>query len=147
MMRMVLDLNRNKLDAFRGDGVTCFTCRRGQTNASRLPTLPLAVSGHEPGPGKDAKAAEALPAADEVLNRYVEAVGGRAAVAKLKTRVMRGTREASQGRSWAPEITVKEPDKFLMVVSVPPWQGRSQLRSAEFQRTRQPMCVQTAEHA
>jgi hypothetical protein len=119
MMRMVLDLNKNNLDAFRGSGVTCFTCHRGQTDAVRLPALPLTVSGHEDGPAKDAKVVETLPSADEVLNRYVEAVGGRGAVAKLKTRVMRGMREASQGRSWPLEITVKEPDKYLMVVNIP----------------------------
>jgi hypothetical protein len=119
MMRMVLELNKNNLAAFRDSGVTCFTCHRGQADAARMPPLPLAVSGHEEGPGKDAKVMEALPPADEVLNRYVDAVGGRAAVAKLKTRVMRGTREASQGRSWPMEITVKEPDKYLMVVNIP----------------------------
>jgi hypothetical protein len=119
MMRMVLEMNRNNLEAFRGSGVTCFTCHRGQTSVARLPSLPLAVSGHEEGPARDAKVAEALPSADEVLSRYVEAVGGRAAIAKLKTRVMRGTREASQGRSWPMEITVKEPDKYLMVIQVP----------------------------
>ncbi len=119
MMRMVLELNKNNLEAFRGSGVTCFTCHRGQTSAARLPSLPLAVSGHEDGPGKDAKLVEALPSAGEVLNRYVEAVGGRAAIDRLKTRVMLGTREASQGRSWPMEITVKEPDKYLMVVQVP----------------------------
>jgi hypothetical protein len=119
MMRMVLDINKNNLAAFRGSGITCFTCHRGQTNAVRLPSLPLAVSGHEEGPGRDAKVVETLPSADEVLNRYVEAVGGRAAIAKLKSRVMRGTREATQGRSWPLEITFKEPDKYLMAIQVP----------------------------
>jgi len=119
MMRMVLDINKNNLDAFRGSGITCFTCHRGQTEAARLPSLPLAVSGHEDGSAKDAKAVETLPSTDQVLNRYVEAVGGRAAIAKLKTRVVRGTREASQGRSWPLEITVKEPDKYLMVIKIP----------------------------
>lgn len=128
MMRMVLELNRNNFAAFRGSGVTCFTCHRGQTNAERLPSMPLAVSGHEDGPAKDAKVVEALPSADEVLNRYVEAVGGRAAIAKLKSRVMRGTREASQGRSWPMEITVEEPDKYLMVIQVPQ-QGEIRLGS------------------
>jgi hypothetical protein len=119
MMRMVMEVNKNNLDAFRGSGVTCFTCHRGQTDAARLPTLPLAISGHEEGLTKDSKVAPTLPSADEVLNRYDEAVGGRAAIARLKTRVMRGTREASQGRSWPMEITVREPDKYLMVINVP----------------------------
>jgi hypothetical protein len=119
MMRMVLELNRNNLAAFRGSGVTCFTCHRGQSEAARMPPLPLAESGHEEGAGKEANVVEALPSADEVLNRYVESVGGRAAVSKLKSRVMRGTREASQGRSWPMEITVKEPDRYLMVVNIP----------------------------
>ena len=32
-----------------------------------------------------------MPAAGEVLDRYVEALGGRAALARVKSRVSRGT--------------------------------------------------------
>lgn len=121
MMQMVLDTNKNNMDAFRGTGVTCYTCHRGKTVPERFPSMPLIVSGHE---GDDPVAAAAKPAvtpptAEQVLSRYVEAVGGRAAIARAKSRVARGTRDASQGRSWPLEISTKEPGKYLTVVQIP----------------------------
>jgi hypothetical protein len=56
---------------------------------------------------------------EQVLERHVEAVGGRAAVAKVGPLVLKGTREASQGRSWPVEISVKGTDKYLIVATVP----------------------------
>jgi hypothetical protein len=122
MMQMVLETNKNNLDAFRGAGVTCYTCHRGATTPERFPPMPLTVSGHEgsdPAAAAVKSAAEATPTAEQVLSRYVDAVGGRSAVARLKTRVLKGTRDASQGRSWPMELNVKEPGKYLMVLNIP----------------------------
>lgn len=120
MMRMVLALNKDHGADFRGGSVTCFTCHRGQTKPTSYPSLPLAVSAHEGGEGAGAAATPApLPSVAQVFDRYVEAVGGREAMARLKTRVMKGTREASQGRVWPMEVTAREPGQFVMVVSVP----------------------------
>ena len=54
----------------------------------------------------------------QVFDKYVAAVGGREAAAKFQTLVVKGTREASQNRSWPFEATLKG-DKFLMAVQVP----------------------------
>ncbi|HKR01155.1 MAG TPA: c-type cytochrome [Pyrinomonadaceae bacterium] len=119
MMQMVIGLNKNNQSDFRDSGITCFTCHRGQTDVQRLPPLPLTVSGHEDNSVKGEKRAEALPPANQILTKYVEAVGGRGAVAKLKTFIMKGTREATQGRVWPLEIYIKQHDKFLFRVTVP----------------------------
>ncbi len=75
-------------------GITCFTCHQGRTEPQRFPTLPLTVLTPEADKiAREAKAKEPLPTVEQILNKYVEAVGGgRAAAAKLKTRVMKGTR-------------------------------------------------------
>ncbi|HEX8499661.1 MAG TPA: c-type cytochrome [Pyrinomonadaceae bacterium] len=134
MMRMVLTVNKGDFGLSRGQ-VTCYTCHRGQEHPQSLPTLPLAVSGHEPAPGArpgpppaggpggaatpGANAPRpAQPTVQEVFDKYVAAVGGREAAAKFQTVVVKGTREASQGRTWPFEATAKG-DKFLMVVEVP----------------------------
>jgi hypothetical protein len=120
MMRMVLDINKNNRADFRGGAITCYTCHRGQTTPLHLPPLPLAQSGHESeGEASAAKAKEPLPAAEQVISKYVAAVGGRERVARLKTRVLKGMREASQGRNWPMEVYLKGPDKFLAVITIP----------------------------
>jgi hypothetical protein len=124
MMRMVLAVNKGDFGLSRG-AVTCFTCHRGQMHPQSLPTLPLAASGHEPPPPGAAASAtprpspEAPPTVQQVFDKYVAAVGGQAAISKLQTTTIKGTREASQGRVWPFEISSKGPDKFLMVVQVP----------------------------
>jgi hypothetical protein len=122
MMRMVLSINKGDFGLSRG-AVTCFTCHRGQTHPQGMPTLPLAVSGHEPAPGPAAAVApnaarEAPPTVQQVFDKYLAAVGGQEAAAKFQTQVVKGKREASQGRSWPFEATSKGPDKFLMTVEV-----------------------------
>ncbi|HEX8292919.1 MAG TPA: c-type cytochrome [Pyrinomonadaceae bacterium] len=135
MMRMVLTVNKGDFGLSRGQ-VTCYTCHRGQEHPQNLPALPLAVSGHEPppgappggpgsagGPSAPNAARPAQPTVQQVLDKYVAAVGGAEAVAKFQTQVVKGTREASQGRVWPFEATLRGPDKFLMVVEIPQ-QGR-----------------------
>jgi hypothetical protein len=124
MMRMVLAVNKSDFGLSRG-AVTCYTCHRGQMHPQGLPTMPLAVSGHEPAPGAAAAATpaprpspEAPPTVQQVFEKYVAAVGGQATVSTFRTQVVKGTREASQGRSWPFEVTSKGADKFLMVVNV-----------------------------
>lgn len=122
MMRMVLDINKNNLDALGGYGVTCYTCHRGTTGAPRMPPLPVAVSGHEDSPGAPAATPAARPSRptpEQILQRYVEAVGGRAAISKIQTFAMKGMREASQNRNWPFEVTLKGADKFSTVSNIP----------------------------
>jgi hypothetical protein len=131
MMRMVLAINGGNFGLSRGQ-VTCYTCHRGQMHPQNLPALPLAVSGHEPapgappapgpggpaGPGGPNAPRPEQPSVQAVYDKYVAAVGGAEAAAKFQTQVVKGTREASQGRVWPFEATSKGPDKFLIAVQV-----------------------------
>lgn len=126
MMRMVLTVNKGDFGLSRGQ-VTCYTCHRGQEHPPSLPALPLAVSGHEPAPGaRPAPAASAAPApraeqptVQQVFERYVAAVGSPGAVAQFGAHVLKGTVTASQGRTQSYEVTLKGPDKFLLVAEGP----------------------------
>ncbi|HJR07981.1 MAG TPA: c-type cytochrome [Pyrinomonadaceae bacterium] len=126
MMRMTLDINNNKnnLEAMEGYGVTCYTCHRGTTGGPRMPPLPVAVSGHEDHPAAPSAAASPTPrpprpTPEQILQKYVDAVGGRAALAKIQTTVLKGMREASQNRNWPMEVTLKGADKLSIVVNAP----------------------------
>jgi len=129
MVRMVLSINKTTFKG--GVEVSCYTCHRGQTNPAGLPTLPLPLPSPRPsapanpsGPGA-APAAQATPApspampsADEILNKYITAIGGQAAIDKLKTRVMKGNITTAGGQTLTYEIAQAAPDRaYEMFVS------------------------------
>ncbi len=85
MMRMVFEINQQHFGGHTQ--VTCQTCHHGQVHPARVASLEL---GFIVGPGPAPPAAK-LPAATEVLDRYIAALGGRAALEAVKSRVSRGT--------------------------------------------------------
>jgi hypothetical protein len=119
MMRMVMSINATNKADFRDNSVTCFTCHRGQLKPAGLPPMPLARSGHEPGPNDAASSGTSTAlSVEQIFGKYLEAVGGSAATSTT-TLVFRGKREASQNRAWPNEITMATPDKFLVVARTP----------------------------
>jgi len=119
MMQMVLSIQANDKVDFRENAVTCYTCHRGQTQPVGLPPMPLARSGHEPGPNDAAPSVRTTsPSVEQIFNKYIEALGGSAATG-TKTLALKGRREASQDRNWPNEITLAVPDKFLIVATTP----------------------------
>jgi zinc protease len=62
------------------------------------------------------------PTVDEILTRYVNALGGRAAIAKHTTRISKGTVEVVAGgatENGTAESYSKAPDKYLSIVQIP----------------------------
>ncbi|HJQ32556.1 MAG TPA: c-type cytochrome [Pyrinomonadaceae bacterium] len=122
MMKMVLAISGGNFGVSRGQ-VTCFTCHRGQEHPQSLPTLPLAVSGHEPPPAGAtatptpgaAPARPEQPTVQQVFDRYAAAVGSAEAVAKFQTMALKGTITASQGRTQSFDATLRFPDRYLLV--------------------------------
>jgi photosynthetic reaction center cytochrome c subunit len=91
MMAMVLDVNKN---TFGGQQVvTCYTCHRGSTkpvNSIMLP-IPNAMIEHpEPAP-------PAMPSADQIFDKYIQAVGGEQAIRKVTSRMITATRDIPTG--------------------------------------------------
>jgi photosynthetic reaction center cytochrome c subunit len=117
MMQMVLAIKANDKVDFRENEVTCYTCHRGQRKPIGLPPMPLARSAHEPEPENVAvPASTSGPSLEQIFGRYFEALGGSAAT-NTKTLVLKARREASQNRNWSNEITLANPDKFLVVAN------------------------------
>jgi hypothetical protein len=122
MMQMQFAINQGNKDIFgTTGGVTCYTCHRGQTKPAVVPTLPQA-----PPPGGAAGEAKPetapLPTVDEVLTRYVQALGGEAAFKKLNTRVMKGSQITFDGTSIPLETYQAAPNK-LVTIMITPKQG------------------------
>ena len=94
MMLMQIEINRGNRDILgtSGTAVTCFTCHRGQTRPANSPTLPIlpTQAAFDAGTKKPATP-ETLPTVEQILDKYVAAIGGRAAIERLNTRVSKGT--------------------------------------------------------
>jgi hypothetical protein len=125
MMQMVLAINK---DNFRGNvAVSCYTCHRGRTSPQGSPSFPLPTPAPRPqapagaGPGQPAATPTPTPApptSDQILAKYTEALGGQAAVDKMKTLVMKGTVTAVNGGPLPYEVEAT-PDKFHISVTAP----------------------------
>lgn len=118
MIQMVLDINRGNRDIFGGATVTCFTCHRGSTVPMNVPQLPVpAPEGGAAGMPKAAPS-EALPTAAQVVDKYLQAIGGRGAGERLERRVMKGTFINWEGKESPLEVRLQGA-KALVITSNP----------------------------
>lgn len=125
MIKMVLDVNKT---TFRGNTeVSCYTCHRGRTEPTGLP-LPLTLPSPRPQPPAAPAPGQATatpaptpagPTADQIVAKYLDALGGQAAIDKLKTLVMKGTYTGANGAALPYEVHLAAPDKFYINVTTP----------------------------
>jgi hypothetical protein len=118
MIRMVFDLNKGGGDLFRGAAVSCYTCHRGKPGPVSVPAI---RSGEQKSGAQTptAKTDAPLPTVEQVLENYVRALGGREALVKVTTRVVKGSRVGADGVLVPEEIYQKAPDKLLVTTSYP----------------------------
>lgn len=111
MILMTMELNKQN---FGGrTQVTCFTCHQGHDHPPSVPPLV------RPKAEAPAAAGNAAPKPDEILAKYVQAIGGKEAVEKVKTRVIKGNSVSANGQSFPLEINYVAPDKYTLSVSLP----------------------------
>jgi hypothetical protein len=118
MMRMMFAINKDNFDGHRE--VTCYACHRGEHKPVTTPVISAEdrdIAAEEKM--HDAKAEDAsLPGADQVLGRYLQAVGGARAAAGISTRVQRGT--LTVGSEHFPvAVFAKTPSKRATTVHFP----------------------------
>jgi photosynthetic reaction center cytochrome c subunit len=113
MILMTREINKNH---FNGEKtVNCNVCHRGAESPVFYPAIPDERSGREAGP---AQTSENLPTAVQILDKYLQAVGGAAAVQRITSRVEKGT--FISGDSRLPyEIYSKAPDKRAAITHQP----------------------------
>jgi Photosynthetic reaction centre cytochrome C subunit. len=114
MIQMVFELNKG---SFNGAGaVSCYTCHRGKPSPVSVPALGLNLWLPINQP---TKTEAPLPTLEQVLDRYVEAVGGRQALERITSRVLKGSRIGADGVLVPEEVQAKAPDKLLIIISYP----------------------------
>jgi photosynthetic reaction center cytochrome c subunit len=114
MITMMFAINK---DNFGGHlEVTCYTCHRGSNDPVGTPV----ISEEEPKPEamESGGKPSAMPGADQILDKYLQAVGGADALAKVSSRVEKGTLNFS-GHESSAEIYAKAPDKRIAVIHMP----------------------------
>jgi hypothetical protein len=88
-----------------------------------LITCPYAARGFQHqksgGTGQETRAGEQLPSVDQILNRYVQALGGKAAMERLTSLSLTGTMEVpAAGLSGKAEVITRAPNKYLLRVEI-----------------------------
>jgi zinc protease len=74
----------------------------------------------KPAQTTPAKPAEAMPTVDQILDKYVQAVGGKAAIQKLNSTFSKGTIDIPvAGVSGPIEIYAKAPNKSVAIIDIP----------------------------
>jgi len=117
MMRMMLDIDASNFEGKQL--VTCYSCHRGSPKPLATPLIPEsqprmlseAEAPRQPNPSN-------LPRAEEIIAKYIAAVGGEPGIAKLRSVDEKGTFEAG-GRSFPVEIFVQSPDRIAIVTHWP----------------------------
>lgn len=116
MMRMTMAINKDNFEGKKW--VTCNTCHRGAEHPVAVPAI--AEEGAKPTMEMGAEKAEAtLPNADEVVAKYIAAIGGKGAVGKLKSLREKGNMTAFGGKQIPIEIETKAPGKRISVSHMP----------------------------
>ena len=123
MMEMMFAINKDNFEGHRE--VTCYSCHRGNakpqaipvvmTEESRVMVPPMRAEG--PAQEKDANEPTG-PTADQLLDKYVQAVGGAAATDKVRSRVMKGTIEFG-GKELPIDIYSKDPEQRISFTHMP----------------------------
>ena len=113
MIRMVFDLNKG---SFNGEkAVSCYTCHRGKPQPISIP----AVGQNLWQPNATTAKESPLPTVDQILERYVQALGGEQAFQKITSRVAKGSRIGADGVLVPEEVYQKAPNKILTVTTYP----------------------------
>jgi photosynthetic reaction center cytochrome c subunit len=112
MISMELAIDKDNFDG--NLNVTCYTCHRGNAHPVSIPVLLSDAERPAPHVHNESESHPNLPAANDVLDKYLAAVGGSDALKKIKTRVEKGTINAG-GHQSAIEIYCQAPDKRVSI--------------------------------
>jgi hypothetical protein len=98
--------------------VTCYTCHRGNTRPTVMPSLDGLYGEPPPDePGDPFTQAQGQPSPDEVLDKYIAAIGGAQRVASLTSIVAKGTYLGFDDAEKAPvELYARAPGQRTTIV-------------------------------
>ncbi|HEX4426130.1 MAG TPA: c-type cytochrome [Terriglobales bacterium] len=117
MMQMMTAINQENFDNHRE--VTCNSCHRGAAKPVAVPII--SEDDHKPATPEAApeaaQAASKLPTSDQLIDKYVQALGGAAAIQKVTSRVAQGSANVA-GHQMPIDIFEMAPDKRVSFMHV-----------------------------
>jgi photosynthetic reaction center cytochrome c subunit len=130
MMEMMFAINKENFDGHRA--VTCNSCHRGNASPQAIPAVMAeeskeamgaakATSGAKPPmapPNPTEAKGDTGPAAEQLLDKYLQAAGGADAIEKVNSRVMKGTMDFG-GKSVPIDIYSKDPYRRVSFTHMP----------------------------
>lgn len=90
MMQMVMDINKNNFGGRQV--VTCYTCHQGHPDPVSMLALPLPSFIEAPDPPPIGQ-----PTVDQIVDRYIQALGGEQAIRKITSRMITATHSIPSG--------------------------------------------------
>jgi len=101
--------------------VTCFTCHRGSNSPVTSPKLALQYGEPEDDPNVINFPPETKPTAAEILDRYLQAIGGTAQLAKLTSFSAKGTYSGfdTDHKEIPVDIYAKAPNQRTWIIHMP----------------------------
>ena len=116
MIRMVKEINRAN---FKGEPqVSCFTCHVGQPIPQSFPILPVVMASPVPPIQPLQSAPPSFPSGSSVIDRYIETIGGEAAIEKIRSCVMTGKFTTASGASGTYEAEQVPPDSAYELIAL-----------------------------
>lgn len=105
MIKMAFGINK---DHFNGrPQVTCNSCHNGHQQPQNVPNL-MPVAGDERPKQPDVK-----PTVDQIVDKYILALGGTAKLAKITTRTIKASRIEPDGKKTEPETVWYKTGKYV----------------------------------
>ena len=129
MMTMMLDIDKNNFEGRLE--VTCYTCHRGTAMPVSVPVIKDEEMAGPGAAGKKPAESTALPKPEELLAKYLAAIGGTARVEKITSRAQKGKLMAFGGQSFPADVYSKAPDKRVSVMHL---QGGDSVTAFDGQR-------------
>lgn len=114
MIRMMMAINKENFEGHRE--VTCYSCHRGSVDPVATPLVTADEPKREASEPKPGEAKPIFPPADQLLDKYLAAIGGAGALQKVTSRVQKGTLTAFGGQHFSVDVFSKAPDKRLSVM-------------------------------
>ena len=102
--------------------ITCNTCHQGRPVPPSIPSIAQAAWLKSENKSEAVKSSGALPTVDQVFERYTQAAGGKTAVEKLKTRVLKGSLTSYNAMTKPVPLSFEiyeAPNKRLVIINTP----------------------------
>lgn len=114
MIAMMMTINKENFEGRRE--VTCYSCHRGSTDPVATPIITADEPKREAAEAKPGESKQVFPPPQELLDKYLAAIGGAGALQKVTSRVQKGTLTAFGGLHFPVDVYSKAPDKRVSVM-------------------------------